>query len=119
MSAAGTKVSVAELEWIFEPVKNRGRWGPDGKVGTPNDVTPEKVGRQLLVRSARRVSIAIPIERDSRPDNAQQPSVFVVQGHDVPVDGSVVRFNFTGVCVTATAIAHADALCQARVANRI
>ena len=75
---------IAEFEAIFESVKNWGRWGPDDELGTMNFITPEKVRAAAgLVRSGRRVSMAIPINKVAGPDNPQQAMHFVVQSHDV------------------------------------
>ena len=115
MSAADTRVSVAEFEAIFESVKNWGRWGPDDELGTLNYITPEKVcDAAALVRSGRRVSMAIPINRVSGPDNPMQAMLLVVQGHDVPVDGSKVRFglDWLGMAAHGDTHTHVDALCH-------
>jgi kynurenine formamidase len=115
MSALESKVSVAEFEAIFESVKNWGRWGQDDQLGTLNYVTPEKVRQAAtLVRSGRRVSMAIPINKVSGPDNPQQASLFVVQGHDVPVDESGVRFglDYLGMACHGDCHTHVDALCH-------
>jgi kynurenine formamidase len=113
--AATTQVSVAAFEAIFESVKNWGRWGPDDQIGTMNYVTPEKVREAAgLVRSGRRVSLAVPINKVSGPDNPQQALLLVVQGHDVPIDGSKVRFGFDwlGMAAHGDCHTHVDALCH-------
>jgi kynurenine formamidase len=108
-------LSVAEFEEVFESVKNWGRWGPDDELGTLNFITPEKVREAAgLVRSGRRVSMAIPINKVAGPDN-QNPAVhFVSQAHDVPVDGSKVRFglDFLGMACHGDCHTHVDALCH-------
>jgi kynurenine formamidase len=108
-------VSVAEFEQIFESVKNWGRWGADDQLGTLNYISPEKVrDAARLVRSGRRVSMAIPINKVSGPDNPMQATLFVVQGHDVPVDGSKVRFglDWLGMAAHGDTHTHVDALCH-------
>jgi kynurenine formamidase len=115
MSRDETKVSVAEFEQIFESVKNWGRWGPNDELGTLNYVTPEKVREAAgLVRSGRRVSLSIPINKVAGPDNPMQASLFMVQGHDVPVDGSKVRFglDYLGMACHGDTHTHVDALCH-------
>src|ERR1700747_415536 len=87
-------VSLREFDEIFEAVKNWGRWGPDDELGTLNYVTQAKVREAaVLVRSGRRVSMAIPINKVAGPDNPSQATLLMVQGHDVPVDASKVRFG--------------------------
>jgi kynurenine formamidase len=115
MSVAATRVSVTEFEEMFESVKNWGRWGPDDELGTLNYVTPEKVRRAAtLVRSGRRVSMAIPINRSPGPDNPMPATLLMVQGHDVPVDESKVRFalDWLGMAAHGDCHTHVDALCH-------
>jgi kynurenine formamidase len=109
------RISVAEFEQIFESVKNWGRWGPDDDLGTLNYITPDHVRRAAtLVRSGRRVSLSIPINRVSGPDNPLQALLLVVQGHDVPVDKSKVRFglDWLGMAAHGDCHTHVDALCH-------
>jgi kynurenine formamidase len=115
MSATETKVSVAEFEEVFESVKNWGRWGRDDELGTLNYVTPEKVrAAAALVRTGRRVSMAIPINKVSGPDNPMPATLFVVQGHDIEVDESKVRFglDYLGMACHGDTHTHVDALCH-------
>lgn len=115
MSATETRVSITEFEEMFEAVKNWGRWGPDDELGTLNYVTPEKVrDAAALVRSGRRVSMAIPINRSPGPDNPVPGTLLVVQGHDVPVDESKVRFalDWLGMAAHGDCHTHVDALCH-------
>jgi kynurenine formamidase len=125
------KLSVAEFEEIFESVKNWGRWGPDDELGTLNLITPERVRAAAgLVHSGRRVSMAIPINTIAGPDNPNPATRFVTQAHDVPVDGSKVRFglDWLGMAAHGDCHTHVDALCHisydgqtynGRVANEI
>ena len=108
-------VSVEEFERIFDEVKNWGRWGPDDELGTMNYLTPDKVAAAArLVTSGRRVSMGIPINTVAGPDNPQPAIHFVIQAHDVPVDGSKVRFalDFLGMGCHGDAHTHMDALCH-------
>ena len=109
------KLSVADFEEIFESVKNWGRWGPDDELGTLNLITPERVrDAAALVRSGRRVSMAIPINTLAGPDNPNPATRFVTQAHDVPVDGSKVRFglDWLGMAAHGDCHTHVDALCH-------
>ena len=115
MTATTVKASVEEFEEIFESVKNWGRWGPSDELGTMNLITPEKVrDAASLVRSGRRVSMAIPINKVAGPDNPNQALHFLMQGHDVPIDGSKVRFalDFMGMACHGDCHTHVDALCH-------
>src|SRR3954469_24217609 len=115
MSTTDQKVSIAEFERIFESVKNWGTWGPDDEIGTMNYVTPARVRAAAgLVRSGRRVSMAIPINTVAGPDNQNPATRFVTQAHDVPVDGSKVRFglDWLGMAAHGDCHTHVDALCH-------
>lgn len=114
-TSASGNVGLDEFEQIFESVKNWGRWGPDDELGTMNYITPDMVVRAAsLVRSGRRVSMAIPINKVAGPDNPQQAMHFVTQAHDVPVDHSEVRFalDFLGMACHGDCHTHVDALCH-------
>lgn len=113
--SASDRISITRFEEIFESVKNWGRWGDDDELGTLNYLTDDKVRQAAgLVRSGRRVSLAIPINKVAGPDNPQQASLFVVQAHDVPVDESKVRFglDWLGMAAHGDCHTHVDALCH-------
>jgi kynurenine formamidase len=115
VNGSETRVSVAEFEQIFESVKNWGRWGPDDDLGTLNYITPDHVRRAAaLVRSGRRVSMSIPVNRAAGPDNPLPALLLVVQGHDVPIDESKVRFglDWFGMAAHGDCHTHVDALCH-------
>jgi kynurenine formamidase len=115
MAEASRTVNVEEFEEIFESVKNWGRWGPSDELGTMNLITPGKVrAAASLVRSGRRVSMAIPINKVAGPDNPNQALHFLTQGHDVQIDSSKVRFalDFIGMACHGDCHTHVDALCH-------
>jgi kynurenine formamidase len=108
-------ITVDEFEQIFESVKNWGRWGRGDELGTLNYITPEHVRRAAsLVRSGRRVSMAIPINKHAGPDNPMPATLLMVQGHDVPVDRSKVAFglDWLGMAAHGDTHTHVDALCH-------
>ena len=112
---AGPRVSLAEFDAIFESVKNWGKWGPDDQLGTLNYVTPEHVtAAAALVRSGRRVSMAIPINKVAGPDNPNQAIHFVTQGHDIDIGSSGLRFglDFLGMACHGDCHTHVDSLCH-------
>ncbi len=112
---AAPKVSLEEFDRIFESVKNWGRWGPDDQLGTLNYITPEKVrAAARLVRSGRRVSMEIPINKVAGPDNPSQAIHFVTQGHDIDIGSSGLRFalDFLGMACHGDCHTHVDALCH-------
>jgi kynurenine formamidase len=115
------RITLAEFEALFESVKNWGRWGDDDELGTLNYVTARKVCEAArLVRTGRRVSLAIPINKVAGPDNPMQATLLLVQGHDVPVDGSKVRFglDWLGMAAHGDTHTHVDALCHISYGGR-
>jgi kynurenine formamidase len=109
------KVSVAEFEQIFESVKNWGRWGPDDQLGTMNYITAAHVKSAAgLVRSGRRVSMEIPINKVAGPDNPNPAIHFVSQGHDIDIGSGGLRFglDFMGMACHGDCHTHVDALCH-------
>src|SRR4051794_3398357 len=109
------RLTVDDFEAVFERVKNWGRWGPDDELGTLNLLTPERVREAAaLVRSGRRVSMAIPVNTVAGPDNPTPAIRFVTQAHDVPVDASKVRFalDWLGMACHGDCHTHVDALCH-------
>jgi kynurenine formamidase len=107
------KVTLAEFERIFESVKNWGRWGPDDQLGTLNLITPERVrAAAALVRTGRRVSMAIPINTVAGPDNPNPAIHFVSQGHDIDIGSGGLRFglDFMGMASHGDCHTHVDAL---------
>lgn len=110
-----TKVSLQEFEQIFESVKNWGRWGPDDQLGTLNYITPQKVREAAgLVRSGRRVSMEIPINKVAGPDNPNPAIHFVSQAHDIDIGSGGLRFglDFMGMACHGDCHTHVDALCH-------
>jgi kynurenine formamidase len=109
------RVTLAEFDRIFESVKNWGRWGADDQLGTMNLITPERVvAAAALVRSGRRVSMEIPINKVAGPDNPNPAIHFVTQGHDIDIGSSGLRFglDFLGMACHGDCHTHMDALCH-------
>lgn len=114
-SPAQQRVTLEEFDRIFESVKNWGRWGADDQLGTMNLITPERVtAAAALVRSGRRVSMQIPINKVAGPDNPNPAIHFVSQGHDIDIGSSGLRFglDFLGMACHGDCHSHMDALCH-------
>src|SRR3981081_4754852 len=109
------KISIVEVEAMFESVKNWGRWGADDEMGTRNYITPCHVRRAAgLVKSGRSVSMAIPINKVAGPDN-QSPAIHhMTRMFDLPVHSSSLRFgmDFLGMSCHGDCHTHIDALCH-------
>jgi kynurenine formamidase len=109
------KVTLEAFDRIFESVKNWGRWGADDQLGTLNLITPERVkAAAALVRSGRRVSMQIPINKTAGPDNPNPAIHMVTQGHDIDIGSNGLRFglDFLGMACHGDCHTHVDALCH-------
>lgn len=108
------KLTLSEFDQLFESVKNWGRWGPDDQLGTLNFITPEKVHEAAgLVRSGRRVSMGLPINKVAGPDNPNPAIHFVSLGHDIDVSaGESFGLDFFGMVCHGDGHTHIDALCH-------
>lgn len=114
-SSTQQMVTLKEFDRIFESVKNWGRWGAEDQLGTMNLITPERVkAAATLVRSGRRVSMQIPINKVAGPDNPNPAIHFVTQGHDIDIGSSGLRFglDFLGMACHGDCHTHVDALCH-------
>jgi kynurenine formamidase len=114
-TAPAKKVSLAEFDRLFEELKNWGRWGPDDQLGTLNYLTPDKVvAAAALVRSGRRASMEIPINKVAGPDNPNPAHHFVTMGHDIDIGSNGLRFglDYLGMACHGDCHTHVDALCH-------
>jgi kynurenine formamidase len=108
-------VTLREFDEIFESVKNWGRWGPDDQRGTLNYLTPAMVAAAAgLVTTGRQVTMAIPMNTRSGPDNPQPVLHHVVQGHDIDIGSSGVTFatDYLGIAFHGDCHTHMDAPCH-------
>ncbi len=110
------RLSLEEFDRLFESLKNWGRWGADDEKGTLNYITPDKVqAAAALVRSGRSVSMSIPINTISGPDNANPALHYMCTTHDVDVgSGDLLHFatDFLGMQFHGDCHTHIDALCH-------
>ena len=108
------KLTLSDFDRIFESVKNWGTWGPDDQLGTLNYITPERVRAAAgLVRSGRRVSLELPINKVAGPDNPNPAIHFVSLGHDIDVSaGESFGLDFFGMVCHGDSHTHIDALCH-------
>jgi len=113
-STKPSPVSLQEFNAIFDSVKNWGRWGSEDQLGTLNFVTSDKVRQAAsLVRSGRRVSMALPINTVAGPDNPNPAIHYLVQGHEIDVSsGLSFATDFLGMAFHGDCHTHVDALCH-------
>lgn len=117
-------VTGAELERIFESVKNWGRWGPDDQAGALNLLTPERVrAAASLVREGFTVSLAADIPVQIAPDNLYPAQHMMVMAGDARKDHGVpgleTALDFIGISYHGMACSHIDALCHVFVNGRM
>jgi kynurenine formamidase len=108
-------IAASEFAQLFESVKNWGRWGAEDQLGTLNYITPAHVATAAsLVRTGRRVSMAIPINKVAGPDNAEPALHYITQAHDIDLGPHGVRFglDFIGMAFHGDCHTHVDALCH-------
>lgn len=106
-------LSLEAFNALFESVKNWGRWGPEDQLGTLNYLTPERVAAAAsLVRSGRRVSLAMDVNTVAGPDNPSPAIHYISLNHDIPVGPAGLTFAmcFLGMASHGDAHTHIDAL---------
>lgn len=121
---AARPVTGAELERIFESVKNWGRWGPDDEAGALNLLTPERVrAAAALVRDGLTVSLAADFPVQLAPDNLYPAQHMMVMAGDARKDHGVpgleTALDFIGISYHGMACSHIDALCHVFVNGRM
>ncbi len=107
------RVPPEAFDELFESVKNWGVWGAADELGTLNYITPDTVRSAVaLVRTGRRISMALPINKEAGPDNPNPAVHFISQGHDIDIGSGGVRFgmDFFGMTCHGDAHSHVDAL---------
>ena len=109
--------TTAELEELFESVKNWGRWGADDERGALNYITPDKVAAAArLVDSGVAVSCALEFPTRPAPDNPRPAQHMMVVAGDACTEtgmpGMESAMDFIGVAFHGMAVSHIDALCH-------
>ena len=110
-----TFTSAEQFDQLFQRVSNWGRWGPDDEKGTLNYLTPEHVrSSAALVRSGRTVSLSLPINTVSGPDNPRPSVHYMVKTHDIRPAHGEPRFagDYLGSELHGDSRTHVDALCH-------
>ena len=109
----GPALTRAEFDQLFDRLR---RWVP-GRLaderGTLTAVTPETVRAALAVpRRGRTVSLALPVNRNSGPDNARPALHHMVDLGDVEPPEPSAHKDFIGLDYHGKAISHLDAVCH-------
>ncbi len=107
----------ADMEGLFESVRNWGRWGADDERGALNYITPERVASAArLVESGVAVSCALEFPTRPAPDNPRPAQHMMVVAGDActetGIPGMESAMDFIGVAFHGMAVSHMDALCH-------
>jgi len=109
------KITIQEFDTLFEKLKNWNRWSAGDEKGTLNYITPEKItAAAALVTRGRTVSMSIPINKTSGPDNANPAIHYMAMTHNVETDSANLGFatDFLGMQFHGDCHTHLDALCH-------
>jgi kynurenine formamidase len=114
----------ADIDIMFERVKNWDRWGTDDELGTLNYITPERRARAAAgVRSGRNVSCARNFPVHPHPENPYPAQHHMVIAGDDPcipgIKGLEVSTDYIGIAFHGMASSHIDALCHVFVKGRM
>lgn len=122
MSTEGvhTMLSLDEFDQIYASVKNWGRWGPEDELGTMNLLTTEEtVQAARLVRSGRRVSVALLWNTEAGPDNPRPALHYMTQTGDRDPGEPQTNADFLGADFHGKAMSHIDAICHCDFRGRL
>jgi len=116
--------SAADLERLFEQVKNWGRWGADDERGALHFVTDAKrAAAAALVREGRTVSCARELPVLASPENPNPAQHHMLRAGDAAVipgvSGLEASMDYIGVAFHGMATSHIDALCHVFVGERM
>ena len=109
------QLDLRQFRELFEQVSTWGRGGPEQGRGGLDQLTPERVAVAATeVRTGRRVSMGLPLDLASAPDNPSPPVHHMTGLADVPVGSGSLRFatDYIGMDVHGDAHTHVDALCH-------
>lgn len=107
--------SKAELDAMYERLKNWGRWGDDDQRGTLNHLTPERsAAAAALVRDGVTVSLAHNLGTDPSPENPHPAHHHMLASGDARdsngIPGYEAARDYVGLDVHGLYTTHVDAL---------
>src|SRR5215471_17096322 len=84
MAGEARPMSTAEMDGIYERVKNWGRWGADDERGALNLITPaHRAAASALVKHGRTVSCALPLATSSEIGASAPVAHYMIRAGDV------------------------------------
>lgn len=111
MTTQATPATRAEIDEIFERVKNWGRWGPEderGALNFINDAVRQKGAR--TVQDGVSVSCALPLNTVASPENSSPVTHLMVRAGDIP--DATGTADYFAIAPHGMAHTHLDALCH-------
>jgi kynurenine formamidase len=111
MTTEQIPTTAADIDELFEQVKNWGRWGAEDERGALNFITPDVRRRATaLVRDGVGVSCALPLNTEASAQNVNPVMHFMVRAGDLPnATGSA---DYFAIAPHGMAHTHLDALCH-------
>jgi len=118
------KLTRADMENMFEAVKNWGKWGADDECGALNYITNAKRAEAAaLIERGETVSCALQFPTRPAPDNPNPAQHMMVVAGDActetGVPGMEAAMDYIGVAFHGMAVSHIDALCHVFVEQKM
>ena len=113
--ASASDYTAADIEAMFEAVKNWGKWGHDDERGALNFITPNIIKNAArLVQNGEAVSCSLEFPTRPAPDNPRPAQHMMVVAGDACTHGEGIdaAMDFIGVAFHGMAVSHLDALCH-------
>ena len=110
-----TKMTMDEFDDLFEELKNWDRWGRDDCLGTLNFITQDMVvAAAATVRVGLSVSLSLPVNTQTGPDNPHPATHYLAQNHDEDIGAGGLRFatDYLGIQFHGNCHSHMDAICH-------
>jgi kynurenine formamidase len=111
MTTEAAPATQAEIDEIFERVKNWGRWGPEDERGALNFITPAVRQRAAAtVQDGVTVSCALPLNTEGSAENASPVTHLMVRAGDIPEASGTA--DYFAIAPHGMSHTHLDALCH-------
>ena len=113
MTIAQPSLTNAEFDTLFHEVSNWDRWGAQSARGTLNYLTPDRVvAAARLVRTGISVSLSLPMDSDTSPDNPVPAQHRMTQLADDESEAEQFIKDYVGADYHNDGHSHLDALCH-------
>ncbi len=117
-------LTAADMEHMFEEVKNWSKWGDDDERGALNYISSDKrATAAALIEEGETVSCALEFPTRPAPDNPNPAQHMMVVAGDActetGVPGMESAMDYIGVAFHGMAVSHIDALCHVFVKEKM